>query len=368
MALFGSSRAFIGLDIGTSTLKLVELIDRHHRIEVTTYAQANIPNLLVNPPGNVDDAIRVVANAVSRMMDKASVSTDVVVAALPSSIVFSSVLQLPALPAPEMEKAVHFAARDVVPTNIDDMVLSWSRLGEPPHMDAEKPPVDKTATLVVPPPPGPAPAQPVFVTAAPKTIVERYAQLMDVLNLRLDALEVETFPLVRSLLTPPGNSAMIVDWGDQTTTFHVVDRGTARVSHTIDYGGRDITTALTGALSLPAAKAEASKIQFGLAISAPPSVNKILTEALQRPLLEARRVLEVYTRQSSVRIPKAVLIGGGANMVGLPQLFNRVAGIPAVVGNPWKGLAYPKALEKRLNELGPTYAVAVGLALRGFSV
>jgi hypothetical protein len=58
MAFFGTTNAYLGVDIGTSSLKIAELISRRRRIDVATYAQSNIPNILLNPAGSPEDAVR----------------------------------------------------------------------------------------------------------------------------------------------------------------------------------------------------------------------------------------------------------------------------------------------------------------------
>lgn len=370
MALFGASSAFVGIDIGTSTMKVVELIDRRKRIELTTYAEAGFPNILINPPGNGEDAIRATANTLKHLLESSHATTDSVVAALPSSIVFSTVLTLPDLPEEELDKAIHFAARDLVPANLEDMVLGWSRLGEPPHMDnsAQPPPASPPNTL-------PAAAAgsrqgatiPVFVTAAPKTIVERYTKVIQLLKLELHAIELETFPLARSLLSQPTDSALIVDLGDKVSAFHIIDRGTPRISASLDVGGYHLTEAIKTALNLPPSEAEQQKITIGLQESAPPSLRQAIASGLQPLLQHAKRLLETYAEDSSRQITKTILIGGGANLLNLSAAWSEFLGTTVTVGNPWRGLAFPVELENRLMELGPRYAVAVGLALRGFS-
>lgn len=377
MALFGASSAFVGIDIGTSTMKVVELIDRHKRIELTTYAEAGIPNLLINPPGNGEDAMRATANALKRLLESSHATTDSVVAALPSSSVFSTVLTLPDLPEEELDKAIHFAARDLVPANLEDMVLGWSRLGEPPHMDAAAQPPPT-------PPPNTLPAAaagsrqsglsigqagtiPVFVTAAPKVIVERYTKVVQLLKLELHAIELETFPLARSLLSQPTDSALIIDLGDKASAFHIIDRGTPRISASLDVGGYHLTAAIEKALNLSTSEAEQQKITLGLQESAPQPLRQAISGGLQPLLQHAKRLLETYTGDSNRQITKTILIGGGANLPNLSTAWSEFLGTTVTVGNPWRGLTFPVELENRLMELGPRYAVAVGLALRGFS-
>lgn len=362
MALFGPSSAVLGLDIGTSSFKVVELLARRKGIEVATYAQANLSNLLTQVVGDDADEIQAVAMVITRMLDQAGVSTDQVVAALPSSVVFSTVLTLPDIPDQDMEKAVNFAARDVVPANLDDMVLGWSRVGQAPHMNAVA-----GSTPSAPSASAGGPAIPVFVTAAPKELVARYTKLMELMRLELVALEVETFPLVRSLLASPTDSALIIDIGDLVTTFHIIDSGTPRVSHTIEYGGSGITQTIAKLMSATLPEAEQLKVEHGLGTTASKNLQTAITSAMERLTTAATQLAKVYERREGRSINKSILIGGGANLRGLTDLWTKLVGHKTVVGNPWRGMAFPKEIEARLQQLGPTYAVAVGLAQRGFS-
>ena len=362
MALFGPSSAVLGLDIGTSSFKVVELLARRKGLEVATYAQANLPNLLTEVVGDDADEIQAVAAVITRMLDQAGVSTDQVVAALPSSVVFSTVLTLPDIPDQDMEKAVNFAARDVVPANLDDMVLGWSRVGQAPHMNTKA-----SSPTSAPTAPAAGPAIPVFVTAAPKELVARYTKLMEVMRLELVALEVETFPLVRSLLASPTDSALIIDIGDRVTTFHIIDAGTPRVSHTIEYGGLSISQTISELMSTSLSKAEEMKVEHGLGTTAPKDLLAAVTSAMEHITSAATQLVKLYERREGHAINKSILIGGGANLRGLADLWTKVVGHKTVVGHPWRGMAFPKELDKRLQQLGPTYAVAVGLAQRGFS-
>lgn len=371
MALFGSPRAILGLDIGTASLKVVELIDRHKRLEVATYGQADVSNPLLDPNINEDIAIAQLSGVITQLLDKASVSTDAVVAALPSSIVFSTVIDLPNIPEQDMDKAVQFAARDVVPANIEDMILGWSRLGELPHLTTQPTTTASQTTEATPAAtpvvkPTTAPTVPVFITAAPKDIVNRYTKLLQQLKLELVALEVETFSLVRSLLEP-NDSALIVDIGDQLTTFHLIDGGTARVSNTSEIGGYDITQALAADLHVSDATAESTKVTYGLDEAADPKVHNVVENLTEQLLQQAQQILSMYNSQTGHTINKTILIGGGANLKGLARTWEKLIGHKTVVGNPWQGLAFPQELENRLQEIGPTYAVAVGLARRGFN-
>jgi Tfp pilus assembly PilM family ATPase len=188
---------------------------------------------------------------------------------------------------------------------------------------------------------------------------------MDILHLKIFALEVETFPLVRSLLTSPQDSALIVDIGDLATTYHVIDAGTPRVSHTIEYGGHNITQAIADALHISYEEAETQKVEFGLSSQAPAPIQQAVANAVAVQTQKAKSLLDLYRQKENRLIKRSLMIGGGANLKDLAQVWGQALGHNAMVGNPWKGLSYPQGLESILGQQGPTYSVAVGLALRG---
>ncbi|HSX24468.1 MAG TPA: pilus assembly protein PilM [Candidatus Andersenbacteria bacterium] len=281
MALFNSRKSFLGVDLGTSTSKIVELTEHGNDIQLVTYAEANASNVLVSPPAGDQDAIDKTISLLNQMIEKSEATAKNVVAALPGGSVFSTVLMLPNIPESEMEKAVQFAARDVVPADINEMVIGWSRVGSQAHMQTDR------AAISIPV----AAAQtkvnmdqkvPVFVTAAPKDIVNRYIAVFQRLGKTLLALEVETFPLVRSLLPDPPTSTLLVDIGARATTFHIIDKGIPRVSQTIDVGG------YTGD------EIEKAKIEFGILPEQDPVIRASLEETLAHQAQKANELLGVY--------------------------------------------------------------------------
>ena len=380
MALFSSRQTFLGVDLGTSTSKIVELAEHGRKIELVTYAEANASNLLVSPQTGEQEAIDKTISLLQQMMEKAGTTAKNVIAALPGGVVFSTVLMLPNISESEMEKAVRFAATDVVPADIDEMVIGWSRVGSESHMQtdrqikADAPPA--TAASSTAPKPKEDPEQkkvnmdqkvPVFVTAAPKDIVNRYITVFQRLGMTLLALEVETFPLVRSLLPVPPTSTLLVDIGAHATTFHIIDKGIPRVSQTIDLGGYDLTKNTAQQDGPSEAEMEKAKISFGILPEQDPAIRASLESALAHQAQKAKELLTIYEQKEKHRIETSKLIGGGANLKGLQEYWSTAVGQQTIIGNPWKDISFQKQLEPVLTTIGPRYGVAVGLALRGFA-
>ena len=368
MALFGPSKVYVGVDIGTSTSKIVELIDRRKRIELVTYAESNMRNLLVNPPNGSQEAVDRTAEVLKSMIDRAGTVSDLAVAALPSGAVFSTVLMLPHIPESEMENAVRFAARDVIPADIDEMILGWSRVGREVNMKKDiiekQKPKKREGNTAAEPEEGPVS---VFITAAPKDVVARYIAVFEKLQITLLSLEVETFSLARSLLALSSKPTLLVDFGFRTTAFHIIDGGIPRVSHAIDFGGYDIQKSLAETMSISEEEAETIKNKFGLSSEQEASVRLHLETLIKRQLEKAKDLVDLYEKKEGKKISKSILIGGGSNLLGLPEHWSKELDMQTTIGDPWKGLSYPEQVGGVLKKIGPRFGVAVGLALRSFA-
>ena len=468
--LFRAPTSGIGIDLGTSYAKVVQLAGDSKGISLTTYVFAREPNMLVDH--GATDAVGREAVLLRAMMQRAGVGRSPIVAALPILSVFSTVLQLPEMPERDMDAAVKIAAQSYVPSPLQDVVLGWTPIGKPHEtepvqesaaqgmdLSAIKPPkttpitpairsspvqattpgaqrfsppsagvpgqsfsaaaggapgvhagLSEGAPLRLPPETGPqdggkgAPdgalqrirgaspketpdgagrpvrrkVQDVFLTAAPRDLVSRYTALFDRLGVRLEALEVESFPLVRSLLPGEERPVLIVDLGDRTTSFSVVDGGYLRLNQAMDAGGAALTAAIETKLSLSREEAEKKKHTEGLSRpgSGPHSrlqtgtpqtalaaaIQPVLNEIIQRGDVLRR----LYERKRGRALARIILIGGGARLLGIAEFWTEASGLPTEVGNPWRGIMVPKVLTERLRVLGPSFAVAAGLALRPF--
>ena len=195
MALLGSPRAYLGLDIGTVSIKLVELLDRGRRHDLATYAHAPITK-------SVD-----LADLIARMLEKAQTSADAIVMSLPNSAIFSTVLTLPEIPEPELAAVIKFRAREIVPAPLEDVELTWYK-------------------------------QPggVYLIAVAKPAVISCRRLASRLNLKLAGLEAEILPLLRTHVISDKQNILLCNIGGRETTLHIISRGFPHLSRTIDIG------------------------------------------------------------------------------------------------------------------------------------
>lgn len=398
MSFFSRKESYIGLDIGTSSIKIVELKrEGKNQIRLVTYASAKSAESLASDQNNV--AVAHVSTIAHEMLRRAGVTSSEVVAALPSLSVFSAVLTLPDMSERDLEKAVVLAAKNYVPSPLKDVVLGWTAMKDgvtvKPQTAAE---ANKQTFQTVAGAPNSAvelnkagggqekqivPVVPedkaelkarrplakknseIFLTAAPKELVQRYSAVIDRLNLSLVALEVESFPLSRSLLGNMKEPALLVDIGDLATNFSIVDNGYLRINQSADIGGAALTKAVAAKFGVSNDVAEARKFAFGLTAEDESESPAMALKPVVKDIIDRSINLKrIFERKSNKVVRRVVLIGGGANLKGLAQFWQETSGMPTEVGNPWKGVKVPPALNNKLIAIGPSFAVAVGLALR----
>ncbi len=368
MALF-KKESYLGIDIGTSTMKVVELGVRGAKPVLKNYAYTHFESNLVYSKGVA--AVSASAKKLAQVLNTAEIKSNKAIMALPGFAVFTTVLELPEMPHEELEKAIRYESKYYIPVPLEEVVLGWHLINPPEKISIiEKitETIGKFGFLVgkkVKKEKRPKRKIQVFVTAAPVDLVKKYTELSKILGLKLLALEAEAFPMIRTLIRGSKEPFLIIDLGSHATTVSIVDNGYLQATHGIDIGGNNITQAISRGMGIDFERAEEFKIRYGISgvkgSEALPGIVRSVFGVIKK---EVAHLSKMYYNKSGRGIKKAVLIGGSANLKGLPDYFRRELDLEAKVGNPWEGIEYPPILENRLLELGPRFSVAVGLALK----
>jgi type IV pilus assembly protein PilM len=163
---------------------------------------------------------------------------------------------------------------------------------------------------------------------------------------------------------------LVVDLGAATTKVYIVERGVVRLSHLVSAGGQHMTENLMRSLNWEFDKAERVKREHGL-ISAsaysPDENDKIKTallSTLSRVFSEVNRVLLSYGQRYNKNVSRVVLTGGGASLPGLSAVAKESLSAEVEIANPFARTEAPAFLENVLREIGPGFAVSLGIALR----
>lgn len=355
----------LGIDIGSSSIKVVQLRRDKGRAVLETYGEIALGPYSETEVGrathlSVSDAAR----ALTDVIKEANVTARHAGVSVPFSASLTSVIELPKLPPKQLAHMIPLEARKYIPANINDVMLDWFIIPEDPSqeewsraraaIDAPKP-SQKTEVLLV---------------AIHNEELNSFQSIMSTAGLDVGFYELEVFGAVRSSLSQGIAPTMIVDMGAATTKIYIVERGIVRLSHLVNLGSQDLTLAISRSLGWTFDRAERVKRELGLMVregadaTQDAQVQQALLSTLGRIFSEVNRVLLSYEKKYGRNVSRMVLTGGGAGLPQFTEYVARTIPIEIVLSQPFEKVQAPAFLDDVLKEVGPEFAVAVGMALR----
>lgn len=344
--LFGS-KGKLGIDIGTASIKIVELENKSNRFALKNYGLFELKgdkdsanenhSILKLPDGEIIWGIK-------ETLKKSKISAKDVVASIPSFSTFATVIEMPYLSQEELAKAIPFEARKYIPIPLEEVVLDWSIIGVVGQ--------------------GPRPTVQVFIAAVPKDETTRYQGIMEGAGLNLKALELENSALIRALLGNDLAPTAIVNIGGRSTSIVIVSKGYERLSHNYEVGGFEITKSIARSLNVSLDKAEELKKRLGMKPSDENIINQAMSALIDMMTFETKKTLTTYESSKGEKVQRVILVGGMINMPNFVNYFKQKLGQDVFAGNAFARIIYPPALAPAVSELASTFAVAAGLAMR----
>lgn len=379
MGLFSKKNSYLGVDIGTASIKLVQLTNDGKKTNLDTFGYVDVANDIIHE--NTPESKQRLIDVLKKLVEKAGVSTTQAIAALPTFAVFTLLINLPKLSNKEMPEAIKWEAKKYIPLPMEDMILDWKLVSDEVKEEKgsmslfkKKEQGDESIITSTTSQNGTGPSKiisqqkdyrKVLVTAAPKALVNKYLEIFKGAGLNLLSLETEAFAMSRALLGKDKQLTMIVDIGSITTDISIVDNGLPVLNRSIDVGGLTVTKAIAASLNISQDRAEQFKRDFGLVLGeTKKGIPKTIEASLGPIINEVRYVFDMYRGQSSKGVERILLSGGSAFLPNLPDYFLSLFNVPVYIGNPWDKLEYAEDLRPMLDKIGNRMAVAVGLAMR----
>lgn len=333
----------IGLDIGSHSIKLIELGKQGNSFVLLSAGTCPTPQKVLGATQQSD--IESLAGAIRKLAKDVGVKSRSVNVALPESQVFTRVIEVPQLSRQELASSIKWEAEQYIPLPLDQVTMDFTVL-----RDAK----DTGNNLMQ-----------VLLVAAPKVLLDRYVTFIELSGLGVVGIETEIISASRAVapVAHGVKTTLLVSLGAQTTDLSILRDGIIAFTRSISAGGEALSRALVEGLGFRQNQAEEFKKTYGLDRS---HLEGKIVEAV-RPIMdtiigEIKRALAFYQeRYRGDRIELVILSGGTARLPGMTAYMAEHIGIEAQIANPWIGITKDPRFAVLDNE-GAIFTVAVGLA------
>jgi type IV pilus assembly protein PilM len=349
------SSAYLGVDIGSASIKVVELTPGDKMGVRAVGAVATPPDAIqegrISNPGAVGRALR-------KLLNTTGIRTKQAVASVNGQIAIVREVRMPNLPPQELKQAARFEVERYLPYPIAEVTYDVGVIGEVKEEGSTR--------------------MDVLVVAARSDVLNQHVAALRAAGLQPVILDMEPFALARAM-TGGGNGAgdrlvIYIHIGAANTAIVIVDGATPRVMRNVAFGGSTFTRLIAERLGVDFEKAEAMKLRLAAGAKDasskldPQQFEEVLIAGLRDLSTEVRRSLEYYGGRYMGAVPeRAVVTGGGALLPGLTKSLSMDLDIPVEVGDPFEAVGKTQKFTgaELVAQAGAMLAVAVGLAERG---
>lgn len=351
--MFGASRknrqgSRVGIDISSTTVKLLELSESNGGYRVEAYSVASLPQGAVFEK-NINN-VGEVATAIQSVMHQSRSRATEVVAAVSGSSVINKVIAMPAgLTDEELETQIALEADQYIPYPLEEVALDFEIQGPTPGRDDQ---VD------------------VLLAACRRETIDSRVEALELAGLTPKVIDVEAYSMERAyeLIRPiagvdPAATVAVVDVGATMTTLSVLNQGANTYTREQTFGGKQLTDEIMRRYGLPLREAGLAKKQGGLPDD---YEEEVLTPFKEAVVQQVGRSLQFFYSSSSFNsVDHIFLAGGVAATDGLVSLVENRLATPTTIGNPFANMSIsPRVNAVALSGDAPAMMVAAGLALR----
>ncbi len=350
-----SKKKYLGVDVGTFFVKIVELGVKGKNFVLENYGQLGVlypeekafrifekENLLLS---DYD-----LAKAIRAILDETGIQTKEANFCIPDFSSFFSTLSLPIMSKEELPEAIKYEIRPYIPLPISAITIDWviteGQVGKTPLK--------------------------ILTVAVPNVVINQYKEIAKISKLNLKIVEPEVFGLARSLkFMFKGKVTALIDIGARSTTCSILNREVLQISNSFNIGSSLLIEAVARTLNMDYNGAEKLLIAQGLiqdnkvAAGFNPELYKIIMPIINGMTEEIKKNIGAFVQKEGKEVEKIILAGGMAFLPGLKEHFSKELNKEILIGNPFLNILHNSALKDILREIGPSYAIAAGLAMKG---
>ena len=347
---------FFGLDIGSNSLKVVELARKDGRYYLKTFGYHPTPTGAIFSESDVDQ--KELSKNIREIVEESRVESRRVVTAFPESLVFTRVIEVPAVSEEELAHAIEWQAEQYIPMPLSEIRLSWMVLDQElldqslKSKDTKKPKIK------------------VLLVAAPNALIERYLRIMKEAGLNPIAFETEIVAITRSLTSGQdvAPTTLLMSIGASTTDLAVVNQGVIQFTRSIGTGGTALARAISQELGFDMNQAEEYKKAYGLLEDQlEGKIMQVIRPVFDVIISEVERAIMYFqSHNPNTTVKRVVLTGGTSQLPGLVVFLATTLGLEVQIGNPWESVMIPDQYKTKTSQMENqvAFAVAAGLGMR----
>jgi type IV pilus assembly protein PilM len=344
------AQRIVGLDIGTSALRAVELVvDNGSRPVLEAYGQVGLsPGVVVD--GEVRDRAQVAA-AIRRLWREGGFRTNQVHLGVAGLRAITREMEMPPLPPEELNTAVILQAEDILPFPVERTAIASTVISRTEDADG-------------------LPLIRVLVAAAHRDVIDGVVSVVEEAGLEPVAVDLDTAALSRAFTLPGAGDEpeAVVSVGAGLTMVIVHHGGQLQFVRTIDLGGDTVTRAVSGALDVPFVDAESTKRQLADPGQHDPTALRAAANVVDDLVSEIHNSIRYYASlPGRSPIARVLITGGGIRTVGLMEKIRTGLDVPVLEASPLSFVDVSRLgmSDDEARSINPTVAVPIGLALNG---
>jgi len=341
------SKRVVGIDMGSSSIKVVEIQERKNVLTLTTYGELQLGPYADKEIGqSVELEQKKEQQALVDIIREAAVKAKGAVLAMPLSSSFVTTINFKAKATDDLSSRVRVEARKYIPVPIVEVALDWAEIESDQSKDEEE--------------------RHILVAAIQNEALNRFRVLMQFANLGEPPTEIECFSALRGVYDDDENDVAVIDIGAVSTKLYISRKGLLQRMHRVRSGGAIATKRIAATLDMTFEQAELLKRNISNQDPHFHDVKKANHSCYERALHEFRQVIKEYEENLDTKISKVYLAGGGSLFPTTKTLVAETLMTEVEYVNPFNKVAYPAFMEDMISDLAPSFHVALGSALRVF--
>lgn len=353
----------IGIDIGSSSLKIVQIKKKKGKAVLETYGELGLGPYNKLSVGQVVNMFpKDMALVIMDLMKEAGITTIKGGISIPLKLSLVSVIDVPNVREAELVTMIPLEARKYIPVPISEVTMDWFVIPEPhdtslefieSYDDAKRQKEESQKKIHV------------LMVAIHNQVLNSYTTIVQETKLQTSFFEVEAFAAARACLSGEKGPVIIVDFGASSLKLYIVDNGVLMSSHTVNRGGQDITFSISKGLGITFDQAEHLKRSLSkTGVADEEKILDLISIHEEYVISEVFSLLNAFQKKYNKTVGKVLLTGGSSGLKGFLEMMQKKFPCEVAYALPFSKVETPAFLQETLKTTGLTFAPAIGLALR----